>query len=131
MTLSIKEYTEPVISNFTLTPKELTCKGDTTTAQLQSSASGSACGGNLTYKWTVSEGSVSSDSSANATFDSKSLNFDQNSGQTQTKTVNVTLTVTDETGKSTTKTDTITVQVRTGNGTSERRCVPEEQQPRE
>jgi opacity protein-like surface antigen/outer membrane protein OmpA-like peptidoglycan-associated protein len=110
VTLNIKEYTEPVISNFTLSPKELTCKGDTTTAQLQSTASGSACGGNLTYKWTVSEGSVSNDSSANATFDSKSLNFDQNSGQTQTKSVNVTLTVTDETGKSTTKTDTITVK---------------------
>jgi outer membrane protein OmpA-like peptidoglycan-associated protein len=110
VTLSIKEYTEPVISNFTVTPKELTCKGSTTTAQLQSTASGSACGGNITYKWTVSEGSVSGDTSANATFDSKSLNFEQNSGQTQTKTVNVTLTVTDETGKSTTKTDTITVK---------------------
>jgi outer membrane protein W len=109
-TISVKEVTEPVISNFTVSPKELSCRGDNTVAQLQSQATGSACGGNITYKWTVSEGSVSNDSSANATFDSKSLNFDQNSSQTQTKSVNVTLTVTDETGKSATKTDTISVK---------------------
>jgi flagellar motor protein MotB len=110
VTLSIKEYTEPVISSFTVSPKELSCRGDNTTAQLQSAATGSACGGNLTYKWTVSEGSVTNDSTANATFDSKSLTFDQSASTPQTKTVNVTLTVTDESGKSATKTDTITVQ---------------------
>lgn len=110
ITLSIKEYTEPVISSFTISPKELSCRGDNTTAQLQSAATGSACGGNLTYKWTVSEGSVTNDSSANATFDSKSLTFDQSASTPQTKTVTVTLTATDESGKSATKTDTITVQ---------------------
>lgn len=110
VTLSIKEYTEPVISSFTVSPKELSCRGDNTTTQLQSAATGSACGGNLTYKWTVSEGSVTNDSTANATFDSKSLTFDQSASTPQTKTVNVTLTVTDESGKSATKTDTITVQ---------------------
>jgi opacity protein-like surface antigen/outer membrane protein OmpA-like peptidoglycan-associated protein len=109
-TVSVKEVTEPVIASFTVSPKELSCRGDNTIAQLQSQATGSACGGNITYKWTVSEGSVSNDSSANATFDSKSLNFDQNSSQTQTKSVTATLTVTDETGKSATKTDTITVR---------------------
>jgi hypothetical protein len=109
-TVSVKEVTEPVVSNFTVSPKELSCRGDNTVAQLQSQATGSACGGNITYKWTVSEGSVSNDSSANATFDSKSLSFDQNSSQTQTKTVTVTLTATDETGKTATKTDTITVK---------------------
>jgi outer membrane protein W len=109
-TLSIKEVSEPTISSFTVSPKELSCRGDNTVSQLQSQATGSACGGNITYKWTVSEGSVSNDSSANATFDSKSLNFDQNSSQTQTKSVTVTLTATDETGKSATKTDTITVK---------------------
>ena len=109
-TVSVKEYTEPVISNFNISAKELSCRGDNTVSQLQSAATGSACGGNLTYKWTVSEGSVTNDSSANATFDSKSLNFDQSSAQTQTKTVTVTLTVTDEAGKSATKTDTINVK---------------------
>jgi outer membrane protein OmpA-like peptidoglycan-associated protein len=108
-TISVKEVTEPVISSFTVSPKELSCRGDNTVSQLQSQATGSACGGNITYKWTVSEGSVTNDSSANATFDSKSLTFDQNASTTQTKSVTVTLTVTDETGKSATKTDTITV----------------------
>lgn len=109
-TVSVKEVTEPAISSFTVSPKELSCRGDNTIAQLQSQATGSACGGNVTYKWTVSEGTVTNDSSANATFDSKSLNFDQNSSQTQTKSVTVTLTATDETGKTATKTDTITVK---------------------
>jgi hypothetical protein len=109
-TVSVKEYTEPVISNFNISAKDLSCRGDNTVAQLQSAATGSACGGNLTYKWTASEGSVSNDTSANATFDSKSLNFDQSSAQTQTKTVTVTLTVTDEAGKSATKSDTINVK---------------------
>jgi opacity protein-like surface antigen/outer membrane protein OmpA-like peptidoglycan-associated protein len=109
-TLSIKEVTVPTIANFTVTPKELSCRGDNTVAQLQSQATGSACGGNITYKWTVSEGSVSNDTSANATFDSKSLSFDPNASQTQTKSVTVTLTVTDETGKTANRTDTITVR---------------------
>jgi opacity protein-like surface antigen len=109
-TISVKEVTEPAISSFTVSPKELSCRGDNTVAQLQSAATGSACGGNITYKWTASEGSVTNDSTANATFDSKSLSFDQNASTTQTKSVTVTLTVTDETGKSATKTDTITVK---------------------
>jgi opacity protein-like surface antigen/outer membrane protein OmpA-like peptidoglycan-associated protein len=109
-TLNVKEISAPVISSFTVSPKELSCRGDNTVAQLQSQATGSACGGNLTYKWTASEGSVSNDSTANATFDSKSLNFDQNAAQTQTKSVTVTLTVTDETGKSATQNDTLTVK---------------------
>ena len=57
-------------------------------------AQASACGGNLTYKWTVSEGSVSNDTSANATFDASTLNF-EGGAQNQTKTVTATVTVTD------------------------------------
>jgi outer membrane protein OmpA-like peptidoglycan-associated protein len=70
-------------------------------------AQSSACGGNLTYKWTVSEGSVTNDSSPNATFDVTSLNFEQ-SAQAQSKAVVATLTVTDETGKTATQTTNIT-----------------------
>jgi opacity protein-like surface antigen/outer membrane protein OmpA-like peptidoglycan-associated protein len=110
-TVHVTEYTEPVISSFTVSPKELDASANSTNtvAQLQSSSTGSPCGGNLTYKWTVSEGTVTGDSTPNATFDAKSLNFDQSSSQPQTKTVTATLTVTDETGKSVTKSDTITI----------------------
>jgi outer membrane protein OmpA-like peptidoglycan-associated protein len=109
-TISIKEYTEPVISSFNVSPKDLSCRGDSTVAQLTAAATGSACGGDITYKWTASEGTVTNDTTANATFDSKSLTFDQTSSQTQTKTVTITLTVTDAAGKSATKTDTINVK---------------------
>jgi hypothetical protein len=109
-TLSIKEVSEPAISTFTISPKELSCRGDNTVAQLQAQATGSACGGNVAYKWTVSEGSLTNDTTANASFDSKSLNFDPNASQAQTKSITVTLTATDDTGKTATKTDTITVK---------------------
>ncbi len=79
------------------------------TANLTGSATPGACGGNLTYKWTVSEGSVSGDSSPNATFDASSLSgFDP--AQSQSKTVTATLTVTDPSGKSATQTTTINVK---------------------
>ena len=80
----------------------------THTASLTGQAAASACGGNLTYKWTVSEGSVTNDSSSNATFDASSLNF-ESGGQAQSKSVTATLTVTDETGQTASQTATITV----------------------
>ncbi len=112
ITINVKEYTEPQISAVSATPNALSCAADTTgthTANLTGTATGSACGGNLTYKWTVSEGTVSNDTTANATFDSSSLNF-EGGAQEQTKTVTATLTVTDETGKSSSKTSDITVK---------------------
>ena len=63
---------------------------------------------NLTYKWTVSEGSVTNDSSPNATFDASSLNFEQ-SAQAQSKSIVATLTVTDNCGKTVSQTTNITV----------------------
>ena len=113
--VSVKEVTEPTISNFAISAKELSCRGDNTVSQLTGEATGSDCGGNITYKWSASEGTITNDSTASASFDSKSLNFDQNSSQTQTKTVTITLTATDETGKTATKSDTITVKC-TGRG---------------
>ncbi len=111
VTLSVKEYVEPQITSVAASPNALSCAADTTgthTASLSGQATGSACGGNLTYKWTVSEGSVTNDTSPNATFDASSLSF-EGGAQGQTKTVTATLTVTDETGKSTSKTTDIAV----------------------
>jgi hypothetical protein len=108
VTLSVKEYVEPQITSVSATPNVLSCAADTT-GTLTGNATGSACGGNLTYKWTVSEGSVGSDTSANATFDGSTLSFEAG-GQGQTKTVTATFTVSDETGKSASKTTDITVK---------------------
>ncbi|HEX4170224.1 MAG TPA: outer membrane beta-barrel protein [Bryobacteraceae bacterium] len=110
LTLTVKEYAKPEISTVAASPTTLSCAAEangTHTANLSATATGSACGGNLTYKWTVSEGSVANDTSANATFDSSSLNFEGAAGQT--KTVTATLTVTDETQQTASQSSTITV----------------------
>ncbi len=109
-TVTVNE-TAPEITSVTATPNTLACAANTNgthTAALAAAATSSACGGNLTYKWTVTEGSVSNDTSANATFDASTLNF-ESGAQTQTKTVTATVTVTDETGKTASKTTDITV----------------------
>ena len=101
----------PTISNVAATPTELTCAANTNgthTANLTATAQAGACGGNLTYKWTVSEGSVTNDSSANATFDASSLNF-ESGAQNQSKSVTATVTVTDEAGQTASQTTTIAV----------------------
>ncbi len=101
----------PTISNVAADPNTLSCAADkngTHTANLTATATASACGGNLTYKWTASEGSITNDSSANATFDSSSLNF-EGGAQGQTKTVTATVTVTDQQGQTATQSTTITV----------------------
>jgi outer membrane protein OmpA-like peptidoglycan-associated protein len=99
------------VTNVTATPNTLTCAADTSgthTAALAATANPSACGGNLSYKWTVTEGSVSNDTSANATFDASTLTF-ESGAQGQSKTVTATVTVTDESGKTASKTTQITV----------------------
>jgi outer membrane protein OmpA-like peptidoglycan-associated protein len=109
-TLTVNE-SAPQLTTVTASPTTLACAADRTgthTAALSGSATPSACGGNLTYKWTVSEGSVTNDTAANATFDASTLNFEGGS-QAQTKTVTATLTVTDETGKTASQSTTITV----------------------
>jgi hypothetical protein len=111
VTLTVREYTKPQISSVAAQPTSLSCASDasgTHTASLTGQATASACGGNLTYKWTVSEGSVTNDSSPNATFDASSLNF-EGGGQAQNKSVTATLTVTDETSQTASQTTTITV----------------------
>lgn len=111
ITLNVQQYVEPQITAISATPNALSCAADTTgthTANLSGQATGSACGGNLTYKWTVSEGSVTNDTSPNATFDASTLNF-EGGAQAQSKTVTATLTATDETGKSASRTTDIAV----------------------
>ncbi len=110
-TLTVQEYSKPQITNVAASPSSLSCTADangTHMASLAAQATGSACGGSLSYKWTVSEGNITNDSSPNATFDTSSLNF-EGGGQGQTKTVTATLTVTDETGQTASQTATITV----------------------
>jgi outer membrane protein OmpA-like peptidoglycan-associated protein len=101
----------PEVTTVTATPNALTCAANTNgphTATLAAAATPSPCGGNLSYKWTVTEGSVSNDTSPNATFDASTLNF-ESGAQGQTKTVTATVTVTDEHGKTASKTTEITV----------------------
>lgn len=101
----------PTISSVSASTPTLSCAADTNgthTTQLSVNASGGNCGGNLTYKWTVSEGTVTNDTSANATFDASSINFGTGA-QNQTKTVTATVTVTSETGKTATQTTQITI----------------------
>ena len=103
--------TAPQITSVTASPNELMCAANTNgthTANLSANVTPSPCGGNLSYKWTVSEGSVSNDTSQNATFDASTLNF-EGGAQGQTKTVTATLTVTDEGGKTASQSTTITV----------------------
>jgi outer membrane protein OmpA-like peptidoglycan-associated protein len=101
--------TAPTITNISATPDTLVASVDQGphTSQLSATAQGGPCSTNLTYKWTVSEGSLTNDTTPNATFDASTLNFE--GGQNQSKTVTATLTVTDENGKTATKTTTITV----------------------
>jgi opacity protein-like surface antigen len=110
-TISVQEYAAPQISSVTASPQTSSCSADPNgphTANLSAQVTGSACGGNLTYKWTVTEGSVSNDTNASAVFDASTLNFESGGGG-QSKTVTATLTATDESGKAATQTTTITV----------------------
>jgi outer membrane protein OmpA-like peptidoglycan-associated protein len=109
-TINVPEVS-PTINNVSASPNALTCQkdGGPGTAQLTASVTPSPCGGNLTYKWTVSEGSVTGDNTPNATFDASTLSFDPNSATDQSKTVTATVTVTDETGKTASQSTQITV----------------------
>lgn len=109
--LTVSEYEQPQIASVTADPNTLSCPADTNgvhSAALNVQATGSACGGKLTYNWTVSEGSIANNSSPSATFDASSLNF-EGGGQNQSKSVTATVTVTDEAGKSAARSTSITV----------------------
>ncbi len=99
----------PSITAVTADPNQLVAADNQGphTANLSVTASGGPCSTNLTYKWTVSEGSLSNDTSQNPTFDASSLQFDP--AQSQSKTITATVTVTDENGRTANQSTTITV----------------------
>jgi outer membrane protein OmpA-like peptidoglycan-associated protein len=101
--------TAPSVSNVTANPNTLVAAVDqgTHTSTLTATATPGPCCPNLTYKWTVSEGSLTNDTTPTATFDASTLNFE--GGQNQTKTVTATVTVTDDCGRTGSGTTTITV----------------------
>jgi hypothetical protein len=111
LTLSVREYAKPQIASVAAQPLSLSCTSDsngTHSTSLTAQASGSACGGALTYKWSVSEGSLTNADRATSSFDSSSLNFEGGS-QAQSKSITATLVVSDETGQSATQTTSFTV----------------------
>ncbi|HEY7304736.1 MAG TPA: PKD domain-containing protein [Bryobacteraceae bacterium] len=109
-TITISE-TAPAITSVTADPTTLACAANTAsthTANLTVHATGSACGGNLSYKWTASEGAVTNDTNQNATFDASTVSFEP--GATgQTKTITAMVTITDETGKTASQSTPLTV----------------------
>jgi opacity protein-like surface antigen/outer membrane protein OmpA-like peptidoglycan-associated protein len=99
----------PSITAVTADPNQLVAADNQGphTANLSVTASAGPCSTNLTYKWTVSEGSLSNDTSQNPTFDASTLQFDP--AQSGSKTITATVTVTDENGRTASQSTTITV----------------------
>lgn len=109
-TITVNE-TPPTITSVTADPASLACAANMTaahTAHLKVEATDSACGGNLSYKWTVSEGAVTNDTSPNASFDTSTVSFEP-SGAAQAKTITANVTVTDETGKTASQSTSLAV----------------------
>jgi hypothetical protein len=109
-TISITE-TPPTITSVTADPTTVACASNTTgahTANLTAKATGSACGGNLSYKWTVSEGALTNDTNQNATLDASKVSFEPGA-TAQAKTITARLTVTDETGKTAAQSTSVAV----------------------
>jgi outer membrane protein OmpA-like peptidoglycan-associated protein/opacity protein-like surface antigen len=95
LSLSVQEYRAPTITGCRATPAVLSYGQ---TSSLSASVTGSACS-TTSLQWTASEGTVGNPTSPNATFDSKSVRFEQG-GKIQSKTVTVTGRVTDDRGMS-------------------------------
>lgn len=100
-TLNVQDYVQPKIAGLTASPNQVTISPDLPPNQtiiLAADIASTPCGGNLTYKWTISEGALTNAAGPSAVFETSSLNFD--SGLGQTKTITATLTATDEAGQS-------------------------------
>ena len=91
--INVQAYNAPTISAISAVPAQLNF-GDT--GQLSVTGTGSACS-SISFKWTATEGTITNDTSANASFDSKTVRFEQG-GKIQAKTVSVKATVTDDRG---------------------------------
>jgi opacity protein-like surface antigen len=99
----------PSITAVTADPNQLVAADNQGphTSNLSVTATAGPCATNLSYKWTVSEGSLSNDTSQNPTFDASSLQFDPASSAS--KTITATVVVTDDAGHTATQSTTITV----------------------
>ncbi len=93
LAINVQAYNAPTISGISAVPAQLNF-GDT--GRLSVTGTGSACS-SISFKWTASEGTISNDTSANASFDSNTVRFEQG-GKIQAKTVTVKATVTDDRG---------------------------------
>jgi len=109
-TFAIQDYAQPKIKGVTASPNEVNITSESPASQtviLAADVAASPCGGNLTYKWSVSEGRLTSATGPSAVFDTASLNFETGLGQT--KTITATVTATDETGQSVSQSGAFTV----------------------
>lgn len=104
LSLNVQAYNAPTISGVTANPSAIPYGQ---TSALSAQATGSACS-TISFQWTASEGSINNPTSANASFDSKSVRFEQG-GKIQSKTVTVTGKVTDDRGASATGTAAVKV----------------------
>lgn len=95
LSLNVQEYKAPTVTNLRADPPSLSYGQ---TANLSATVTGSACS-TTSLQWTVSEGSITNPTSANAAFDSKTVRFEQG-GKIQSKTVTITARVTDDRGMS-------------------------------
>ncbi len=91
--INVQEYRAPTVSSISAVPAQLNY-GDT--GRLTVTGTGSACS-SISYLWTASEGTVANSTSPSASFDSKTVRFEQG-GKIQSKTVTVKATVTDDRG---------------------------------
>jgi flagellar motor protein MotB len=112
LSINVQEYRAPTIAGVSAVPSQLNY-GDT--ARLSATGTGSACS-TISFKWTATEGTIANDTSANASFDSKTVRFEQG-GKIQAKTVTVRATVTDDrgataTGQADVKVDYIPASIR-------------------
>lgn len=97
LSLNVQEYKAPTVTACTAAPAALKY-GET--AKLNAQTTGSPCS-TTQFRWTSSEGTINNGTNTAASFDSKSVRFEQG-GKIQSKTVNITGTVTDDRGASAT-----------------------------
>ena len=95
LSLNVQEYKAPTITGCSAIPATLNYGQ---TANLNASVTGSPCS-TTSLQWSVTEGSITNPTSANASFDSKTVRFEQG-GKIQSKTVTITGRVTDDRGAS-------------------------------
>ena len=99
-------YTQPQATGATANPAELQ-RGQT--AMLHVTGTGSECGGQLNYRWSATEGTITGNG-PDAQFDSNSVSFNEGDrSRPQSKQVTATGTVTDSKGGSASASTTLTV----------------------